>query len=311
VTGVLTDETPGYRPYVIGEPGRAPGLVVPRVKARLWNRKDTEVDGFRVDGPVAGTAVQVRAASVRGLSHRAYGKVRQDAYGVRVTEDGRHLIVAVADGLSSGELSHVAAEAVVWEGVSLLSAHLADGRREVDWGRFCAELVGAVERNCREDLRARGHADAATRPLPEVAALMAATASFAVLDMVPVDGAHPVTTGSIGDTSIWVLEREGRWRPTQPVKNDGAELHSSATKAVPLSADPLVATARVGPGNALLVMTDGVGDPLGHGTGEVGKRLGELWRTPPHELDFAAQVGFARKTYDDDRTVVALWPCVP
>jgi hypothetical protein len=58
---------------------------------------------------------------------------------------------------------------------------------------------------------------------------------------------------------------------------------------------------------ALFVMTDGVGDPLGDAAGEVGQFLGEVWRAAPDVLTFAAQVGFARQTYDDDRTVVGVW----
>ncbi|MBM7769885.1 serine/threonine protein phosphatase PrpC [Actinokineospora baliensis] len=246
------------------------------------------------------------------MSHRAYAKVRQDAYGVRVTGDGRYLIVAVADGLSSGALSHVAAEAAVNRGIRRLGAVLAGAQRAfVDWTAFFRVLSSDVEQDCRADLLDRGVVDAGARPLADVAATMATTASFAVLDLVPAEDGHRMVTGTIGDTSVWVLGADGGWLPTQPVKNDGAELHSSATRALPLPAEPVLSSGSVRPGEALVVMTDGVGDPLGHGTGEVGTTLARLWRTPPHELDFAAQVGFARKTYDDDRTVVALWPARP
>jgi hypothetical protein len=50
-----------------------------------------------------------------------------------------------------------------------------------------------------------------------------------------------------------------------------------------------------------------VDTPLGAGTGEVGRVLADLWAAPPEMLDFAAQVGFARRTFDDDRTVVGVW----
>ena len=58
----------------------------------------------------------------------------------------------------------------------------------------------------------------------------------------------------------------------------------------------------------LVLMSDGVGDPLGAGTGEVGQTLAESWRKPPYILTFAAQVEFARRSFDDDRTVIAVWP---
>jgi hypothetical protein len=56
-------------------------------------------------------------------------------------------------------------------------------------------------------------------------------------------------------------------------------------------------------------MTDGIGDPLAAGTGEVGRFLTGVWSTPPASgLEFAAHVGFARRSFDDDRTAVAFWP---
>lgn len=55
---------------------------------------------------------------MRGLSHRAYGKPRQDEYGYRLTSDGRFLVLCVADRLSSGSRSHMAAEVAVRTGVT-------------------------------------------------------------------------------------------------------------------------------------------------------------------------------------------------
>jgi hypothetical protein len=69
--------------------------------------------------------------------------------------------------------------------------------------------------------------------------------------------------------------------------------------------------AELGPQDVLVLMTDGVGDALGDGTGPVGDFLAERWRVPPTNLEFAAHVDFQRNTFDDDRTVVALWPLPP
>jgi hypothetical protein len=58
----------------------------------------------------------------------------------------------------------------------------------------------------------------------------------------------------------------------------------------------------------VLVATDGVLDALGRGKGSVGEFIRELCRDPsisPH--DFAAAVDFSRETFDDDRTLVAIW----
>ena len=56
----------------------------------------------------------------------------------------------------------------------------------------------------------------------------------------------------------------------------------------------------------IFLMTDGVGDPLGRGDGPVGRFLATEWAEPPDMLSFAGQVAFARRSYDDDRTVVGV-----
>jgi len=55
-------------------------------------------------------------------------------------------------------------------------------------------------------------------------------------------------------------------------------------------------------------MSDGIGDALGSGTGEVGEFLAKVWRRPPSPLAFAAQAEFSRKSFDDDRTALVFWP---
>ncbi|UVS76927.1 protein phosphatase 2C domain-containing protein [Actinokineospora sp. UTMC 2448] len=280
--------------YVIGEPGRAFGSVVPAPDPAHWHRPDTVIDGYAVH--YGGRTAHVRAASVRGLSHRHYGKVRQDEYLVRTTDDGRYVIAAVADGVSAGPLSHRAACWAVRQG----GDHLCDILSTMDapsipWEKLF-EVIAADIADFGADLL--GDRGLTAR---EVAERMATTASFAVLDL----ATGGLYGASVGDTSIWLLR--GGWFPLQPVKNDGADIHTSAVRALPLPATPVLARADVQPGDVLVVLSDGVGDPLGDGAGEVGAALAELWRTPPPELEFAAQVGFARKTYDDDRTAVAVW----
>ena len=68
-------------------------------------------------------------------------------------------------------------------------------------------------------------------------------------------------------------------------------------------------TTDFGPDDVLVLMTDGIGDPLRDGAGQVGRlpggHVGDARRSP---LEFAAQVDFTRKSHDDDRTAVAVWP---
>jgi hypothetical protein len=117
----------------------------------------------------------------------------------------------------------------------------------------------------------------------------------------------------IGDTSVWVLRADGTWESVTAVKNAGEAVASSAVFALPLlPADTLVPLATtLGPGDALFVVTDGIGDPLGSGAGDVGDALRRIWASPPNRYEFAAQVDFGRRSHTDDRTVVGIWPDQP
>lgn len=304
-----------FEPYVVGEPGRAPALTIPIPDRNFPGVPDIAVDGYRTVACTSGVAVELRAASVRGLSHRHYGKVRQDAYGVRQSEDGRWLVVAVADGVSAGHYSHLAAEVVTSYALDLLVQYLAgDGDpAEVPWHDFLSAVAIQMARHARASLQADG-VDLTGMTVRQVAGYLAATSLFALVDTVANDdGALPVYLKELGDTSGWVVRGGRTWDALQVVKNEGAEIASSAVSALPIvPADPGPTTCTfLDPNDVLVLMSDGIGDPLGPGIGEVGEFLAASWAKPPPPLEFAAQVDFARKSFDDDRTALAVWPVPP
>jgi Protein phosphatase 2C len=268
----------------------------------FWDIPDTVVDGLVLRGQ-GNAAMELRAASVRGRSHRFYGKVRQDAYAFRC--DGHHAVVAVADGLGSAPLSHVAAITVARWGAHEIITRLANVRPEaLDWWAVLQSLSARVVTEGRAKL---GQPELPGR---EVGNMLAATALFAVVGLAPVDGHHLVHLFAYGDSSAWVLRAGQHWEPMHAIKNHDTELASSATPALPYLPEhpPAPVRTALGPTDVLLLVSDGVGDPLGDGAGTVGGFLAEHWRRPPEPLAFAAQVDFARKSHDDDRTAVAMWP---
>lgn len=298
--------TGAFIPYSVGDPGRAADGVVPYPDRENWHRRDSVFDGFTLGRTRTGRSLVLRAASVRGLSHRAYGKPRQDEYGYQVTPDNRYLVLCVADGLASGPRSHLAAEVAVRTGTALLVAALAaTPPADLDWEQIVGEVAGHIVTYARKRLP-----DGVDMTVEDVAGWMGTTATYAVVDLADeVLDVHAVT---VGDSSVWVLRADG-WQPLSDVKNADVDVATSAVEALPRVAQrdrPRLHT-RVGAGEALVLMTDGVGDALGGGDGEVGAFLGAAWRTPPHEVEFVGQVGFSRRSFDDDRTVIALWPAVP
>jgi serine/threonine protein phosphatase PrpC len=297
----------GFRSFSVGDPGRAPGQVVPLPDLGYPHRPDTVVDGFSIVDENRAEVMRVRAAGLRGLAHRYYGRVRQDEYAWRTTVDGHYLVICVADGVSAGEFSHIAAERAASTGTALLCALLADTPPDrLLWDQVLDMVAQDITEAGLSLLRQR---DLTRRELAEH---MATTVLYAIVDLTANDAAHEVILLNVGDTSAWVLLEDGLWWPQQPIKNEDEELYSPSVQALPLVPEtPAIAVRTcVRPGQALVLMTDGVGDPLGDGTGEVGRFLAEAWREPPADLEFAAQAGFSRKSFDDDRTVVALWPVV-
>ncbi|MEZ5141976.1 MAG: protein phosphatase 2C domain-containing protein [Acidimicrobiales bacterium] len=257
-----------------------------------------------VDAGAVGDLV-VRLASVRGAGHRYDATVRQDDAGVAVAgPDGSWLVVAVADGVSAGRLSHLAARAVV--------RGAAPPRRpprcrrdpaELDWDEIIGTLAAQVL------LLARRESGDEALEARDAARVMASTVALAVVPTAAeAGGARTATVVPVGDTSAWVLRAGTTWEPVTAVKNAGEAVASSATIALPLLPTE-VATAAVvlGPGDALLFMTEGVGDPLGDGTGEVAATLAAWWAAPPSRWAFAAQVDFGRRSHTDDRSAVGVW----
>ncbi|GAB3430872.1 protein phosphatase 2C domain-containing protein [Actinophytocola sediminis] len=293
-----------FTPYQVGDPGRAANAPA-YPDTEFWDCPDTVLDGFLLRGDGATPPMVLRAASVRGRAHRFYGKVRQDAYAFRA--DRRYAVLAIADGIGNAPLSHFAALVATRHGCYEILKQLATTPPSaLNWTWVLRVLAAKVVTEGRRQL--------ATPDLTEhdVAAQLAATVLFAVVGLEPVDGCHPVHLLAYGDSSAWILRGGQHWEPQQAVKNDGVDIASSATVALPnLPPHPPVPVhTTIAPADMLLLVSDGIGDPLGNGTGTVGAFLAQHWRRPPEPLAFAAQVDFARKSHDDDRTAVAIWPGV-
>jgi hypothetical protein len=112
----------------------------------------------------------------------------------------------------------------------------------------------------------------------------------------------------VGDSTLWHLSPSKGWTLLAGSLNNVADIdhHSTSIKSMP-SADGACSTCefRV-TGGALFVMSDGVANPL-RWSHHVPETLADWWGRPPDPFSFAGQVGFARKSHLDDRTVVGIW----
>ncbi|MCZ4120788.1 protein phosphatase 2C domain-containing protein [Streptomyces sp. H39-S7] len=246
----------------------------------------------------------VRLASVRGYAHRYAGRPREDDVAVSVHEPTQSVVFAVADGVSSAEQSSIGSALACRGAVSNLLQQLDSGAPTVDWPH--------VVRSAAWQLVAR----AAAGREPEGAYSEEAERKYAttlVTGVVRIDesGVPEVSLVQVGDSGAWLLDRSGGGYQRLLTTKDsyGTEVLSSAVTPLPRVPSPLpVQRTVLGPASVLLVGTDGFGDALGDGTGAVGELFHRHLRTPVPARGLAHLLDFSRETFDDDRTLLAIWP---
>lgn len=281
-------------PLVIGQ--RAP-LVEPRLAARDPYRPDTIADGGRAFG------LTVRAASVRGLGKRYGGGPRQDDLCLRWHEPTRTLIAAVADGVSAATRSDLGAALAVRHVTAALARQL-DERADpatLDWDHAFSHATWAL---IEEHRRATANPQATVE---DANATLASTLLVAVIGAGQEDGTR-AQLASVGDSSAlqWTAASGFRTLLAAAERDDG--LLAPATKALPRATVPTCSLCcTLQHGDVLLLATDGLALPLAGGDSEVGEVFARELRRPPDILDFARLLDFSRSSYDDDRSLVAVW----
>lgn len=273
----------GERIFVIGDPGRAARETPDGPPPALTGVADVELSMASLPGMV------IRAASSRGLHHRARCIVRQDAYALsRRALDGEpeQAVVTVCDGVGSLEYSHYAAALVSQR----LAAHAAAG---VDWWNAFGFANEELTRTAAE-WEAKGRSGMATTAV-------ALTVRWEC-------GVWAGEGAWVGDSTLWHLGDDLRWTLVSGANvHDESGYHSGSVCPMPTEyASWTWCSFRIR-GGALFAMTDGVGNPL-MWSPQVQATLAAWWARPPDPFTFAAQTGFAKKTHMDDRTVVGIWP---
>ncbi|MGW7522979.1 protein phosphatase 2C domain-containing protein [Streptomyces sp. NPDC054783] len=258
---------------------------------------DTECDGWSTP------SLSLRFASVRGAKHRYYRRPRQDAARAAVHESTGSVVFAVADGVSSAANSELGAVEACRASIEMMLHQLSEAEGTL--------VFPEVARHAAERLRelARWRLNGKEPQPSEVAGLYATTL---VAGAVRAHPSGPVAEiCRIGDSGAWVLDSpSGRYQPLFGPKTDSdALVVSNEVTPLPHVPDPLEHTsARLDSGQALLIGTDGFEDPLGDGDGQVGSLFARHLAAPPPALWLAHLLDFSRETFDDDRTLLAVWP---
>jgi serine/threonine protein phosphatase PrpC len=241
------------------------------------------VASVRADGADTDWCV-LRAASVVGVRHRLAGRSVEDAWAWGGAPGSAAL--AVADGVGSLPASAPVAAEVVATAVAWITAARSTGDAGEGADDGAALVSAAVEAANRA---VAGAVDGA---------------STLVVALVGTDGR--VEVARVGDSTAFVLH-QGAWAELF-VDPDGADMRSPTTAALPsMTVRPESVSVELAPGDVLVLVTDGLGDPLRDGPGTVGPGLADGLGEPPHPLVLAGLVDFSRQGCHDDRTLAAVW----
>lgn len=250
---------------------------------------------YRADGGWSPQFV-VMAASVAGVAHRLAGRRGEDAYAWAQAAGPGRLAVAIADGVSTAGRGGEGADVAVRAACGYLLAGESD-----DWG----------EKECEAAVRAAG--EEVARVGGPVAAELSTTLVVALLSVAA--GSAEVSLARVGDSSAFLLDGT-HWRELFPDQDD-EDFRGLPVEVLPLreGAGPAVieiSSVAMAPGSALVLLTDGVADPLREGPATVAPALAEVLQDGPtgglSPLDLANAADFSRRGCLDDRTIVAAWP---
>ena len=283
---MLQAKTTGVSPLSIGEPGRAATELPAGKPPALLTSADHEISECSFEG------VDVRAASIRGLMHRYREEPRQDRFALAYDEASKTLLIAVCDGVGSLALSHEAAEFV---SRSVLRSYAANQ----SWEKSIAEANEELTRLARASA-SLALSDAEPHTFGMATTFVGAAIS---LDDSPLVASLAWTDDSV----VWGLVEGNLKILTQAEDQREESVHTGSVRALPHK-EPRFhqRTITLDGMTAIFVMSDGVGVPLEQSF-EVRETLAQWWREPPDAFTFGRQVGFARKSHMDDRTVVGIW----
>ncbi|WP_187328521.1 protein phosphatase 2C domain-containing protein [Rhodococcus sp. WS3] len=294
-------------------------LIRPTVLAQLHGGHRPDV---MLEAGYVSERAYVGAVSMRGLSHHMSKTApRQDHYGLGV-QDG-WVISVIADGVSVGAMSHLAAERAVLSATSQVRAALraanstdADSVRGLDWiaiGNSCRDAVDSYARQVLSRFMSTsdGSIDINDAHSSTLAKKMSTTLDIALIAIEPdQNNAYPfVRVGISGDSSAYVLDPDRGWHSIALGKSTDASQINNAVIPLPMEqGTPTISTGALQAGQVFVHVTDGFGDLIQEGRRPVGRFLFEQWAGGPVDsVRLLQSASVLNANGDDDRTAVVVW----
>lgn len=304
---VISSTTPVKRAPKIEAPAKTPDYAVfespvfgssPPAARRPWVLPvEPAVSGIAADQARIGD-LEVRAVSIVGPGHRCEEPAtpRQDSYRLGRDRAGRHLIIAVADGMSDSRRSDLGATVATRCAVNTLRAHLdggADPTAEAMTKAFrtsAGAMVAAAKNEGLSEMDIRCALIVAIIPTAINTASEGRRAWFATL----------------ADVSAWRRHDTGWCQLAGDQKDDGLD-RNTLHNFLPYHPDRAVTVScNLEPGATVAVVTDGLGDAFTD-VPNAAQWFAQRWETPVPLESFVLDVGFHARGQLDDRTSVTVW----
>ncbi|MEU7058127.1 protein phosphatase 2C domain-containing protein [Streptomyces sp. NPDC046197] len=245
----------------------------------------------------------VLAASVVGTGHRCAepAEPRQDAYRIARDEAGRHLVVAVADGISACRFSDLGAQVAATTAVNAVRSALGDlGPRDP------LELLDA--RHIFQQVAQQMQATAKQRGVSIRDVGVVLITAVVPTQGTAADGSRAVWVARVGDVSAWHLQNK-LWQPFVGghKRQHGGVESGEVDAALPWAPQAVEARSyTVTAGSTLAFVTDGIGDAL-HDNPALNSHFAQHWAGKPPVTSFLTDMHFDAPSCQDDRTAVVVW----
>ncbi len=263
-------------------------------------RPDTAVDGGTAHG------LTVRAAAVRGRAKRFHGKPREDDFYLLSSDSRPAIVIAVADGMGSAARAGLGAALAVRHAIEAVEEQLAERAPDaLDWPQIFNRAAAALVVEHRRHKGSEGYDRPDSEETQAVSRDLGTTLTIAVVEVAGT-GAR-ASLAAIGDSPAYRLTA-GAYELLVGERATDEGFSTSAVVALPYLPRPEVLDVQIAPDEVLLICTDGFSGPLGAGRSDVARLFARELAEPPPLPVWPYLVDFAKATYDDDRTLVAVWP---